>query len=356
VSRLKSALDFFKQVVNEWNLDKAPRLAAALSYYTIFSIAPLLIVVIAIAGVVFGHDAVTGQLDRQIAGLVGPESAAFIQEIIRNAQKPNESFIATIIGVVTLLLSAAGFFGQLQDALNTIWNVEPKPSQGILNMLKERFLSFAMVLGVGFLLLVSLVISTILAATGDYLNQLFPGAAAVLPLANTIISFLVITALFAMIYKVLPQVHLEWKDVLIGAAFTALLFTIGKALIGLYLGRSGVASAYGAAGSLVVILLWIYYSAQILLFGAEFTQVYTRQFGSHVGTTAAQTVKEAKAQAAKKTSPAATQPVPSAPLPFVSTPRQKPAPARFRFGTLVSAGAAFITLVVGLLLGQRTAR
>jgi membrane protein len=355
VSWIKSVFEFFRQVVNEWNQDKAPRLAAALSYYTIFSIAPLLIVVIAIAGIVFGHEAVTGQLDRQITGMVGQESAAFIQEIIRNAQKPNESFIATVIGVVTLLLSAAGLFGQLQDALNTIWNVEPKQNQGFLRMLRERFLSFAMVLGVGFLLLVSLVVSAALAATGDYLNRLFPGAEAVLPLANFVISFLVITSLFAMIYKVLPDVQLEWKDVLIGAAFTALLFTVGKALIGLYLGRSSVASAYGAAGSLVVILLWIYYSAQILLFGAEFTQVYTRRFGSHVGTTAAQTVKEAKAQAASKTAPPPAL-VPGAPLPFASPPRQQPASAKFRFGTLVSAGAAFITLVVGLLLGQRTTR
>jgi membrane protein len=281
MSKVREIFQLFKEAFDEWNEDKAPRLAAALSYYTVFSLAPLLIVVIAVAGLFWGQEAVQGRLDEQIQGLVGRDGADMIQEIIVNARRPQESMVATILGLVTLLLGASGVFGQLQDALNTVWGVQPKP-RNILGTIQDRFVSFTMVLGVGFLLLVSLVISAALAALNNFFLNLLPGAEFLLQVINFIISFGVITLLFALIFKILPDVEIEWRDVGIGAAFTAFMFTIGKTLIGLYLGNSGVASTFGAAGSLVIILLWIYYSAQILLYGAEFTQVYARRYGSHI--------------------------------------------------------------------------
>ncbi len=280
--KLRSLFNLFRDAFNEWNEDKVPRLAAALSYYTIFSIAPLLIVVIAVAGLAFGREAVQGRIDEQIQGLVGRQAADVIQEAIQNASKPQDSITATIIGLATLLLGAGGMFGQLQDALNAVWGVQPKPNRGIPGTIKDRFISFTMVLGVGFLLLVSLVISAALAALDNYFLTRLPDVEFVLQILNFIISFGVITLLFAMIFKILPDVDIQWRDVWIGAAFTAFMFTIGKLLIGLYLGSSSIASTFGAAGSLVVILLWVYYSAQILLFGAEFTQVYARRHGSHI--------------------------------------------------------------------------
>lgn len=278
----KEGWELVRDTYKEWTDDKVPRLAAALSYYTIFSIAPLLIVVIAVAGFVFGDEAVRGQLDNQIRGLVGIEAALTIQEIIANSSRPADNTLATIIGVVTLLLGAGGVFGQLQEALNTVWGVEPKPGGGILEIIKDRFFSFTMVLGVGFLLLVSLVISTLLSAVNTFALGVLPGWESFFQLLNQGISFLVITLLFAMIYKVLPDVKIAWRDVWVGAAITALLFTIGKFLIGIYLGNSSISSTYGAAGSFAVILVWIFYSAQILLFGAEFTQVYAKRYGSQI--------------------------------------------------------------------------
>lgn len=282
MERVKTFLSLMKETFDEWNRDKAPRLAAALAYYTAFSIAPLLIVVIAIAGLVFGQDAVRGQLDNQIQGLVGAQAAAAIQEMVAGANHPETGRLAALIGIVTLLLGAAGLFGQLQDALNTVWGVEPKPNQGIMATIRARLLSFTMVLGIGFLLLVSLVISAGLAAISAWMSGALPVSPVILEIINLVISIVVITALFAVIYKVLPDVKIAWNDVLLGALVTALLFTLGKFLIGLYLGQSSIASSYGAAGSFVVLLLWIYYSAQILLFGAEFTQVYARRYGSRI--------------------------------------------------------------------------
>jgi membrane protein len=278
----KAMFELLKKTFAEWNEDKAPRLAAALAYYTVFSLAPLLIIVIAISGLVFGREAAQGQIVGQIQGLVGEQGAQVIQTMIEGASKPSASILATIIGLATLLLGAGGLFGQLQDALNTIWEVQPKPGRGIFGMLQTRFLSFTLVVGTGFLLLVSLVLSAALQAFSGYLGGLFPNAGIVLQIVNILLSFAVITLLFAMIYKVLPDVKIAWSDVWIGAVATALLFTIGKFLIELYLGRSSTASTFGAAGSLVVLLLWVYYAAQILLLGAEFTQVYANQYGSHV--------------------------------------------------------------------------
>lgn len=282
MSRLKTLFNILRDTYQEWNEDKVPRLAAALSYYTIFSIAPLLIVIVAIIGFFFGQEAAQGQLDNQIQGLVGREGADLIQSLVANTNRPADNTIASIVGIATLLLGAGGVFGQLQDALNTVWGVEPKAGRGILGIIKDRFLSFTMVLGVGFLLLVSLVISAVLSGVGDVVFSYLPGNAMLVELLNNVISFVVITLLFAMIYKILPDVDISWKDVGVGAAVTAFLFIIGKFLIGLYLGNSSTASAYGAAASLVVLLLWIFYSSQILLFGAEFTQVYARKYGSEI--------------------------------------------------------------------------
>lgn len=271
-----------KETYNEWNEDKAPRLAAALAYYTLFSLAPLLVIAIAVAGLVFGREAVEGQLFGQIRGFVGDTGASAIQEMIRGASNFSSGIVATIIGVVTLLLGAAGLFGQLQDALNTIWEVQPKPGQSFLAVVKQRFFSFSMVLGTGFLLLVSLVISTVLTAAVSYFQGLLPGSDILWQIFNFLVSFAITTGLFALIFKVVPDAEVGWEDVLAGAVVTALLFSIGRFALAYYLGRSSFSSTYGAAASLVIVLLWIYYSAQILFLGAEFTQVYARRHGSQI--------------------------------------------------------------------------
>ncbi len=278
--RLQDGFKLIKDTATEWNEDKVPLLAAALAYYTVFSLAPLLLIAIAIAGFFFGEEAARGEIIGQIQGLVGKEGAETIQAMIQNANRPGSgSTIATITGVVILLFGASGVFGQLQVALNTIWEVKPKPGNGIKSFLQSRFLSFAMVLVIGFLLLVSLVLSAVLAAISSYFGNLVPGFVIVGQIVNFIISFGVVTVLIASIYKFLPDVDIPWKNLWVGAGVTALLFNLGKFLLGLYLGNGSVGSAYGAAGSLVVLLIWVFYSAQILLFGAEFTQVYSKYRG-----------------------------------------------------------------------------
>jgi membrane protein len=264
----------------EWDEDNVPRLAAALSYYTIFSLAPLLVIAIAISGLVFGREAAQGEIVGEIRGLVGENAAQAIQDAIANAGKLGTSVVAGVIGILMLLFGATGVFGELQGALNTIWEVKPKPGRGLGGIIRDRFFSFTLVLGTSFLLLVSLLISAALAALNKYFFDALPGADMIWQTANVVVSFSVITFLFAVIFKFVPDVKVKWHDVWIGAAITALLFNIGKYLIGLYLGHSSVGSTYGAAGSLVIILIWVYYSAQILFLGAEFTQVYTRRNGS----------------------------------------------------------------------------
>ncbi|GAB4196408.1 MAG: YihY/virulence factor BrkB family protein [Coleofasciculaceae cyanobacterium] len=278
----KVIVELLKETFREWQEDKASRLAAALAYYTAFSIAPLLIIAIAIAAVVFGEEAARGGIEEQLRGLIGQQGAEAVEEMINNSNKPAEGTIATIISVVLLLFGASGVFGQLQDSLNTIWEVAPKPGRGVMGFIKDRFLSFAMVLGIGFLLLVSLVLSAVLAGLSNFLGDMMPGLSFLWGILNFLISFGVITLLFALIYRVLPDAKIAWGDVWFGAIITALLFTIGKSLIGLYLGNSSVGSTYGAAGSFVVFLLWVNYSAQILFFGAEFTQVYANKYGSRI--------------------------------------------------------------------------
>jgi membrane protein len=274
--------ELVKDVGSSWQEDKAPRLGAALAFYSALSVAPLLVISLAIAGAVFGKDAARGQIMEQIDQLVGNEGAAIIEEVLANAREPGSGAVAMVLGVATMLFAASGVFGELQDSMNTIWGVQPKAGGGIWAMVKARFLSFTMVLGVGFLLLVSLILSAILGGIGSYLNGLMPQFVIVMRLLNFAVSFGVVTVLFAMIFKFLPDARIAWSDVWIGAAITALLFTIGKSAIGLYLGQSAAGSAYGAAGSLVIFLLWTYYSAQILILGAEFTQAYADRFGSHV--------------------------------------------------------------------------
>lgn len=278
----KDVLPLLKETFASWSEDKAPRLAAALAYYTLFSIAPLVIIAIAIAGLAFGHDAARGQLDDQIRSTVGPKAAQAIQDMVRSANRPAHGIVATVLGIVTLILGASGVFGQLKDALNTIWEVAPAPNRGFWGMVKDRFLSFAMVLVIGFLLMVSLVASTALGAVTKYMAHMLPTVSWLGPVLDFVVSVAVFTGLLALIYRVLPDVKIQWRDVRVGAFITAVLFVIGKMLLGLYLGRSSVSSAYGAAGSLVVLLLWVYYSAQILFFGAEFTQVFATRYGSRI--------------------------------------------------------------------------
>jgi membrane protein len=270
------------ETIFEWYEDRAPRLGAALAFYTVFALAPGLIVIIAVAALLLGQEAAQGQILNEVQDLIGFAGAQAIQAAIESARSAGGSLVATGLGVLTLLFGLWGVFGELQDALNTIWGVTTRPWRGVIGVIKERFWSFTMVVGVGFLLLVSLAASAWLAAVGKFFAQLSPLPVAVMETANALLSFVIIALMFAVIYKLLPDVRITWQDVWVGAAVTALLFTIGKSLIGLYLGRSTVASVYGAAGSLIVILLWIYYSAQVVFFGAEFTKVYSRRFGSIV--------------------------------------------------------------------------
>jgi len=272
---MKRYFDAFKQTIREFSSDKVPRLGAALAYYTIFSIAPLLLIVIAVAGLVFGREAASGQIYAQLRGVLGPSSAEMIQKMVEAAAKPKTGTIATIVGIVTLLLGASGVVGQLKDALNTIWDVKPAKTD-LKRTVLNYVLNWAMILGIGFLLLVSLVLDSAIAAAGKFAGAHLPGGEAVWQILQIVVSLAIITVLFAAIFRFLPDLKIEWHEVWFGAVFTAVLFVIGKFALGLYLGKSAVGSSYGAAGSLVVVLLWVYYAAQIVLFGAEFTQVYAR--------------------------------------------------------------------------------
>jgi membrane protein len=280
--KLHVIFKLLQETFQEWQEDRASQLAAALAYYTIFSITPLLIIAIAIAGSIFGKDAARGEIVGQIQGLVGRQGAEVIEVGLNNASQPELSNIASIISIGLLLLGASGVFAQLQDALNSIWNVKPKPGSGLWDLIRKRLLSFGMVLAIGFLLLVSLVISAALSGLSNYRSSVLPGFDVFWQVLNFLISFGFISLLFALMYKYLPDVKITWRDVSIGATITALLFTIGKYILGLYLGAGSFGSTYGAAGSLVIFLVWVYYSAQILLFGAEFTQVYARRYGSQI--------------------------------------------------------------------------
>jgi membrane protein len=269
----------FKRAVAGWWNDNVPRLGASLAYYTLFALAPILIVAITIAGLVFGADAVQRQVTAEISGLVGEEGGRAVRAMLEGASQRGGDGIATAVGLVTFFLGSTGAFLELQTALNAIWRVKPKASAGVKDILLQRLLSFGLVVGVGFVLLVSLVVSAALTALNRYIGGLVPEIATIWQGVNALVSLGVVTLLFAMIYQFLPDVDLRLRHVWVGALVTAGLFNIGKYLIGLYLGTSGVATAYGAAGSVVVLLVWVYYSAQIVLLGAEFTRAYVERFG-----------------------------------------------------------------------------
>ncbi len=276
-----SAFGLVKQTAQEWLQDKAPQLGAALAYYTVFSLAPLILVLLAIVGVLFRDDpaGARDKITQQMSYCLDPSAVQVVQNIAQKASQPGKSTIATIIGIALALFGASGVFGQLQDALNTIWGVKAKPGLGIWGFLRARFLSFAMVAGICFLLLISLAIEALLKGFSHYLQSVLPGGIAIAVTVYLVFDFAVVVLLFAMIFKFLPDVKIQWRDVWIGAVMTAILFGIGKWLLGFYLGSGAAGSAYGAASSLITLLLWVYYSSQILLFGAEFTQVYAAQAG-----------------------------------------------------------------------------
>jgi membrane protein len=272
----------FKQSFSEWSADNCTRLAAALAYYSIFAIAPLIMIAIAVAGIAFGEQAVRGQVQGTLSDTMGEEAASAIQSMLAGARDQTTGGITAAFGIIALLAGVTGLFAELKASLNLIWGIEPKPSNSIGYTIRTRLASFGLVLAIGFLLLVSLLLSAALSAAGGWLEEVLPLPAFVWQLVNLLLMFGVITLLFAAIFKVLPDAKIKWADVWIGAAITSLLFVIGKFLLGLYLGQEGAASAYGAAGALVLVLLWVYYSSLILLFGAEFTQVYARLTGSRI--------------------------------------------------------------------------
>ena len=264
----------------QWLQDKAPQLGAALAYYTVFSLAPLMLVLLAVFGIVYGNSEVARrEILHQLYAFLDRSSAKAVEDIATSTGKPAASAVATTVGIAVALFGASGVFGQLQDALNTIWGVKPKPGKSIVSFLRARFLSFAMVAGVCFLLLVSLTVSAVITAVGGYLEHLLPGGYVLAWTIHLVLDVSVVTLLFAMIFMFLPDARLSWRDVRLGAALTAALFLVGKYALGLYLGSGAVGSAYGAAGSLITMLLWVYYASQIVLFGAEFTQVYAHERG-----------------------------------------------------------------------------
>ena len=283
-SFVANSISLLKQTFSEWLEDKAPQLGAALAYYTVFSLAPLILVLLAVVGMIFRNDPVGAwnKITEQMSYFLDKSAVEVVQNIAQKAAQPSKGLLATIIGIALALFGASGVFGQLQDALNTIWGVKAKPGAGIAGFIRSRFLSFAMVAGVCFLLLVSLVLESVLKSFSHYVQAMFPGGIVIALVVYSIFDLAVVMLLFAIIFKFLPDAKTQWRDVWIGAALTAIFFALGKWALGLYLGSGSAASAYGAASSLITLLLWVYYSSQILLFGAEFTQVYACRAGRGV--------------------------------------------------------------------------
>jgi membrane protein len=332
--KLRNLSGLVKQTYSDWTEDKGPRMGAALAYYAIFSIPPLMMIAIAIIGFVYAGD-VTGRIQTQLATLVGDDAAKAMFATPASAQKGG--LLAGLLGVIVLLFGASGVFAELQEALNTIWEVKPKEASGVKAVVKNRFLSFTMVLGMCFLLLVSLVISAAVAFMSESLSSWIPGGEAVGHILELSASFAVITLVFAMIFKFVPDIDVAWDDVWIGAIATALLFTIGKFVIGMYIGKSSIGTAYGAAGSVVILITWVYYSAQILYFGAEFTHIYATKHGSHF---------------------ARKEPTPNSPVKLRVVPRPAAVPAvtqpepRSMWNYVVVAAT---WVVAGLMLGRKNA-
>jgi membrane protein len=351
---MKNYLQLFKQTYQEFNADKAPRLGAALAYYTIFSIAPILLIAIAIAGMVFGKEAAQHEITGQLQGLLGASAAHAIEEMIKNAAKPKSGTIATIVGVITLIFGASGVFTQLKDALNTIWNVPPKESTGIMGMIRDKFLSISMVFGVGFLLLVSLVFDAAISAVGKYANRMLPGGQSLWQALQLAVSFGVVLVLFALIFRFLPDTKVQWRDVWFGAVFTAFLFVLGKFALSLYLGKAAVGSSYGAAGSLIVLLVWIYWSAQILFFGAEFTQVYAKTHGSRIGDMTTDKSKPPERRASNPEGAAKPEAGDSTTRP-AAVPSAAAAKSAGGGGVVKLAAGGFAGLLLGAIVGGITA-
>lgn len=279
---MQNLWNLLKKTYEEWSEDHAPRLAAALSYYTAFSIAPILVIAIAVVGLFYQREAAQEHLLAQVGGLAGTQARELMAGMLQASQNLGSNLWAVVLGTAALIFGATGVFVQLQEALNTMWEVEARPEAGVWGLVRTRLVSFAMVVSVGFLLLVSLLISAFLSALGQWGTGLLPGGGIFIQTFNQIVSLVVITGLFALVFKYVPDAKIAWKDVWLGALFTAVLFSIGKYVIGLYLGNSGVMAQFGAAGSLAVLLLWVYYSAQITFFGAEFTQTYANLYGSRI--------------------------------------------------------------------------
>ena len=367
---IRNLPNLIKLTYQGWKEDNGSRLAGALTYYSVFSLAPMLIIAIAVAGLVWQRQAVQDQVLSQIQSLVGEQGKIFMAGLLQSASKPAQGIFATIVGIIILIFGALGVFNELHNSLNTIWDIPQKKISGMWQSIKEvvvnRFLSFTMILGIGFMLLVSLVVSTGITAFGNWLGGLLPFHEVILQIINLIISLGIITVLFALIFKVLPDAKIAWRDVWVGAFVTALLFSIGKTVIGLYLGSSAVGTTFGAAGSLVVLLLWVYYSAQILFFGAEFTQVYANQLGSRI-------VPEGQAATTPTSTSKSTTPVgsPGLAYPTVNTnkqiipvtgptfemdpwiERQNRQTARFFFGLIT---ASFLTGIMTTFFGMRKTR
>lgn len=296
--------EVLKQIIDEYSDNKIPKLAAALAYYTVFSIAPLLIIAIAVAGFIFGEQAASGSIYNQIKGLIGNEGAILVQTAIKNSAETGAGLLAAILSIITLFIGATAVFIELQDSLDMIWRVKPKSDKPVLSFFRARLLSFALVIGMGFLLLVSLLVSAGLSALNEFFVSLAFIPIWVLQIFNIVFSLFVIFVLFSMIYKILPDVVLSWKDVRIGAMVTTFLFVLGKYLIGLYLGKSTISSTFGAAGSFAIVLVWVYYSSQILFIGALFTYIYSTRFGSGIHPTEhADTIGDTKLQEHGKENP-----------------------------------------------------
>ncbi|MDM0108435.1 YihY/virulence factor BrkB family protein [Variovorax sp. J22R24] len=305
----KKLFDLCRKAVMAWVDDYAPSMGAAISYYTIFSLAPLLVIVIAVAGAIFGRDAVQQEIVGQIGGLVGADGAGAVEAMLRAASDTDKGLIAGLISAGVLLVGATTVFAELQSALDRIWHVpeREKPS-GLWAVLRARLLSFGLILGLAFLLMVSLMVSAALAAFDSWFGGLLPGWEVLMQWVNVLISFAILTVLFAMIFKLMPSSPIDWRDVWIGAAVTAVLFEVGKLLIGLYIGKAGVTESFAAAGSLVVLVAWVYYAAQIFLLGAEFTKVYADEHGSLAGAKAQQATRQAAQVAEAGTDVAAIDP------------------------------------------------
>lgn len=279
---LKRVWKLLKQAVKEWQQDKVPILAAALAYYMVFSVAPMVIIVIAVVGFIVGESVARQEVIQQMEALIGPDATESVRIVLQNQFKPSSNIIATVVGIITVIFGATTVVVQLKQALNMIWDVQPKPGQGVKGFIKTRILSVLMVMGIGLILLLSLILSAVLAGVDRLLEQYLSVPSIVWSLTDNLISVILMTLLFGQIYRVLPDVEISWKDVAVGSVITAVLFTLGKAGISIYLGNSSVGSAYGAAGSLVIFLMWVFYSAQIFLFGAEITKVWARTYGSKI--------------------------------------------------------------------------